>query len=48
MGRSWEKAYAIMSRPQEETKRKNPELAQQMMINNNNQKQDEQEEGFRI
>jgi hypothetical protein len=46
MGRSWEKAYAIMSRPHEETKRENPELAQQMMTDNNNQKQDKEEEGF--
>jgi hypothetical protein len=28
MGRSWEKAYAIVSRPHEETKRENLELAQ--------------------
>jgi hypothetical protein len=47
-GRSWEKAYAIVNRPQEETKRKNPELAQQTTTNNNNQKQDEREEEFRI
>jgi hypothetical protein len=37
-----------VSRPQEETKRKKPELAQQMITNNNNQKQDKGEEGFRI
>jgi hypothetical protein len=48
MGRSWEKAYAIISRPHEETKRENPEPAQQMMMDNNNQKQDEEEEGFQI
>jgi hypothetical protein len=48
MGRSWEKSYAIVSRPHEETKRENPEPAQQMTTDNNNQKQDEEEEGFRI
>jgi hypothetical protein len=47
-GRSWEMAYAIVSRPQEETKGKNPEPAQQTMTNNNNQKQDEREEEFQI
>jgi hypothetical protein len=48
VGRSWEKAYAVVSRPHEETKRENPELAQQMTMDNNNQKQDEEEERFRI
>jgi hypothetical protein len=48
VGRSWEKAYAIVSRPHEETKRENPELAQQTMMGNDNQKQDGEEEGFRI
>jgi hypothetical protein len=47
-GRSWEKAYAIVSRPHEETKRENPELAQQTTMDNKNQKHDEEEEGFRI
>jgi hypothetical protein len=37
-----------VSRPHEETKRENPEPAQQMMMDNNNKKQDEEEEGFRI
>jgi hypothetical protein len=37
-----------VSRPHEETKRENPEPAQQTMMDNNNQKQDEEEEGFRI
>jgi predicted aspartyl protease len=47
-GRSWEKAYAIVSRPHEETKRENPEPAQQTTMDNNNQKQNKEEEGFRI
>jgi hypothetical protein len=47
-GRSWEKASAIMSRPHEETKRENPEPAQQTTTDNNNQKHDQEEEGFRI
>jgi hypothetical protein len=47
-GRSWEKAYAIVSRPHKETKRKNPEPAQQTTTDNNNQKQDEEGEEFRI
>jgi hypothetical protein len=48
VGSSWEKAYAIVSRPHEERKRENLEPAQQMTTDNNNQKQDEEEEGFRI
>jgi hypothetical protein len=47
-GRSQEKAYVIMSRPYQETKRESLELAQQTMMDNNNQKQDEEEKGFQI